>query len=137
MSRYPTSLVTCSPRTKKDRHDQKIHASISLFGRQSSDKLIERVVLTTKTVIFRNSKNGKNQNIKDVQRALFKQLRIEEYQAMLNQKEEEFIEVWEPVYEELYATYSPVSKDFEYIMMKTASCSLHNSSKFDIINVKL
>ena len=33
---------------------------------------------------------------------MFRQLQIEEYQAKMNQNEGNMMEIWEPVYDELY-----------------------------------
>ena len=41
-----------------------------IFGRQTSDKLIDKIILYTKRVIFNNRKNGKIHNINDVKRKL-------------------------------------------------------------------
>ena len=84
----------------------KLSDSDKIFGGQNSEDLIEKVILSTKIVIFDNSKNIKYHHIKDVKRTLFKQLRIEEYHAMLNLEEQKFMKVWEPVYEELCNMYN-------------------------------
>ena len=47
-----------------------------IFGRQSKDKLIEKVILCAKMVIFNNRKNGENHNIIEVKKALYRQLSI-------------------------------------------------------------
>ena len=77
-----------------------------IFGRHSSDKIINRILLSTKTIIFNNRINGKYHLINDVTRALFRQLGIEEYQTTLSANETQFVEIWGLVYTELYDRYS-------------------------------
>ena len=77
-----------------------------IFGRLSSDVIIDRIILSTKTVIFNNRKKGKLHQINDLKRALFRQLRIEEYQATLSANDTQFVEIWGQVYTELYNMYS-------------------------------
>ena len=57
-------------------------------------------------VIFNNRKKGKIHQINDVKRALFRQLRIEEYKATLSANDTQFVEIWGPVYLELHSMYS-------------------------------
>ena len=77
-----------------------------IFGRQSAEKLIDNIILCTKITIFNNRKNGKKHHIEDVKRLLFKQLRVEEYQANLYQKQLNFTAIWGPVYEELCTKFA-------------------------------
>ena len=77
-----------------------------IVGRQSNKLLIEKIITCAKMVIFNNRKNGKNHKIDDVKKALYKQLRIEEYQSSLIVEEEAFLKIWQPVYDELYTNYS-------------------------------
>ena len=84
----------------------KLTAIDKIFGRLSSDEIIDRIILCTKTVIFNNRKKGKLHQINDVKRALFRQLRIEEYKATLSTNDTQFVETWDPVYSELYSMYS-------------------------------
>ena len=77
-----------------------------IFGRCTKDELTEKIILNAKVVIFNNRKIGKEHHINDVKRAVFKQLKIEEYQASIDLKIEEFNYIWEPIYEELCNRYS-------------------------------
>ena len=79
-----------------------------IFGRQTSEELLEKIIISAKTVIFNNRKNGRKHHINDVKRMLFKQLCIEEYQATLSSNLEKLSEVWGPIYDELYNTYSNI-----------------------------
>ena len=76
--------------------------SDKIFGRQNSEEIIEKMILSAKIAIFNNRKNRKYHHIKDVKSVLFKQLHIEEYHATLNLEEHNFMNVWEPVYDDLY-----------------------------------
>ena len=77
-----------------------------IFGRQNNEFLSENIITCAKMVIFNNRKNGENHNIGDVKKALYKQLRIEEYQSSLIVEEETFLKIWQPVYDELCTNYS-------------------------------
>ena len=77
-----------------------------ILGRLSSDEIIDRIILCTKTVFFNNRKKGKLHQINDVKRALFRQLRIEEYKASISTNDTQFVETWGPVYIELHSMYS-------------------------------
>ena len=77
-----------------------------IFGRQNAEELIDKIIICTKVVVFNNRKNGKIHHIEDVKRLLFRQLKIEEYQADLNQNHLQFTEVWDPVYVELYSKFA-------------------------------
>ena len=72
-----------------------------IFGMQSSDNLLDKIILNAKIIIFSNRKNGKNHTISDLKRKMFKQLHIEKYQAKMDQNEDKLIELLE-----LYAAFS-------------------------------
>ena len=86
----------------KTQHTVKLSNIYKIFGIQSSDNLLDKIILNTKIIIFNNRKNGKNHNISDLKREMFKQLQIEECQAKMEQNEDKLIELWD----ELYAAYS-------------------------------
>ena len=96
----------------ENRISQKIDKAVKLsnidkiFGRYSSDEIIDKIIICTKTIIFNNRENGKNHQINDAKRALFKQLLIKEYQATLSSNDTKFVELWGSVYYELYNMYS-------------------------------
>ena len=71
-------------------------------------------------MMFNNRKNGKNHHIKDVKRSLFRQLKKEEYQANLSQKQIQFTEVWGPVYDELYNKFAEKKNIYLY----TCTCQM-------------
>ena len=84
----------------------KLSNTDKIFGRQDSDGIIDKVILSAKIVIFNNRKDCKFHHIRDFKRVLFKQLCIEEYHAMLNLEEHKFMQIWEPVYDELQSIYN-------------------------------
>ena len=59
--------------------------------------------MCTKVTVFNNRKSGKKHHLKDIKRALFNQLKIEEYHAIVNQKEY-FQREWNKIYNELTMT---------------------------------
>ena len=67
----------------------------------NDETLIEKIITCAKTVIFNNRKNGKNHSIGDVKKALYKQLRSEEYQSSLIIEDDVFLKIWQPVFDEL------------------------------------
>ena len=92
-------IKKCTKKTVKLTNIEKI------FGTQNSDKLIDKIILNAKTIIFNNRKKEKIHNIFDVKRKLYWKLRIEEYQATLDASIEDFAEVWDPIYGELWNTF--------------------------------
>ena len=49
-----------------------------LFGLNSSDRIIDKVIMCTKLVIYNNRKTGKRHHINDVKRMVYSQLSLEE-----------------------------------------------------------
>ena len=92
-------IKKCTKKTVKLTNTEKI------FGTQNSDKMIDKIILNAITIIFNNRKKEKNHNIIDVKRKLYWKVRIEEYQATLNLSIENFAEIWDPIYEELWNTF--------------------------------
>ena len=90
----------------KTKKSIKLSHSDKIFGRCTTNKLIEKIILNAKVLIFKNRKTGKQHHINDAKRAVFKQLQIEEYQANNDLKVEKFNLIWEPVYEELCNRFS-------------------------------
>ena len=84
----------------------KLSITDKIFGRHDSNEIIDKVILSAKIVIFNNRKECKFHHIRDVKRVLFKQLCIEEYHAMLNLDEHKFMQIWEPVYDEIQSMYN-------------------------------
>ena len=72
-----------------------------IFGLKSSDKLIDKVIMCTKLVIFNNRKTGEKHHINDVKLMLYSQLSLEEYHSKVNLQEESFRETWDRIYNEL------------------------------------
>ena len=90
----------------KSQNTVKLSHIDKIFGRQNAEELIDKIILCAKVTIFNNRKTGKKHHIEDVKRALFRQLKVEEYQADLSQKQTQFIEVWGPVYNKLYNKFT-------------------------------
>ena len=77
-----------------------------IFGRNISEKIINKTIMCAKTTIYNNKKTGKIHHIDDVKRSLYYHLHIEKYHAVLNQDEEEFYRIWERVYNDLKKVYT-------------------------------
>ena len=79
----------------------KINEIEKIFGSNPPDKIIDKVIMCTKLVIYNNRKTGKKHHINEVKRMVYSQLNLEEYHAKLMLKETEFQEIWGRVYNEL------------------------------------
>ena len=79
----------------------KINEIEKIFGINPPDKIIDKVIMCTKLVIYNNRKVGKKHHINEVKRMVYSQLSLEEYHAKLMLKETTFQEIWGRVYNEL------------------------------------
>ena len=77
------------------------------FGFQQRDTTIDRIILITKIVIYKNSISGKAHNIIIVKKMLYNELCVKEYESDLNDKAEQFIQVWGQYYQNLKDTFFP------------------------------
>ena len=77
-----------------------------IFGQSSKGDIVNKIITATKAIIYNNRKTGKQHKLNDIKRFLFYQLRSEEYEATLNQKEESFLDTWGNIYLELITLYS-------------------------------
>ena len=77
-----------------------------IFGQSSKGDIVNKIITATKAIIYNNRKTGKQHKLNDIKRFLFYQLRSEEYEATLNQKEESFLDTWGNIYMELITLYS-------------------------------
>ena len=78
-----------------------------IFGFQQRDTTIDRIILITKIVIYKNSISGKAHNIIIVKKMLYNELCVKEYESDLNDKAEQFIQVWGQYYQNLKDTFFP------------------------------
>ena len=56
-------------------------------GQRAKEEIIDKIITATKAEIYNNRKTSKKHVINDIKRILFHQLRLEEYEASLIQKE--------------------------------------------------
>ena len=84
----------------------KLDDTDKIFGRNVSEKIINKIILCAKIIIYNNRNTGKLHHVDDVKRSLLYQLRIAEYHAVLNQREKEFYRIWERVYNDLKDIYA-------------------------------
>ena len=78
-----------------------------IFGFQQRDKTINRIILITKIVIYKNRISGKAHNIMIVKKMLYNELCVKEYEPNLNDTVEYFIQVWGQYYQNLKETFFP------------------------------
>ena len=65
-----------------------------IFGYQTKNEFIDKVILNTKLTIYNNWKEGKNHHIKAVKRLLYNQFCIEQYEAKMTDTEEQLTKTW-------------------------------------------
>ena len=91
---------------------QKICPSLKLsdidkiFGYQTKNHVINKIILFTKVTIFNNRKDGKNTSLITIKKLLYNELRMEEYEANLNQNEQHFCATWNILFDELSALFA-------------------------------
>ena len=91
---------------------QKICPSLKLsdidkiFGYQTKNHVINKIILFTKVTIFNNRKDGKNTRLITIKKLLYNELRMEGYEANLNQNEEHFCATWRILFDELSALFA-------------------------------
>ena len=79
----------------------KFNDTEKIFGCNRSDDLIDKVIISTKLVIYNNRKKGKRHHINEVKKLLYNQLNLEEYQARMDLDEGKFLRKWERLYNDL------------------------------------
>ena len=77
-----------------------------IFGYQTKNKFIDKVILNTKLTIYNNRKEGKNHHIKAVKRLLYNQFCIEQYEAKMTNTEGELAMTWLRMGEELQVLFN-------------------------------
>ena len=82
-------------------HSLKLTDFDKIFGFQQRDKTINRIILITKIVIYKNRISGKPHHITIVQKMLYNELCVKEYDSNLNDTDEYFIQVWGQFYQNL------------------------------------
>ena len=76
----------------------KITDTEKIFGHLQKDKTINKVILATKIIIYKCRIADKVHNITMVKRLIFNELRVEEYDACLNDTILNFAQVWGKIY---------------------------------------
>ena len=84
----------------------KISDMDKVFGQRAKEEIIDKIITATKAEIYNNRKTSKKHVINDIKRILFHQLRLEEYEASLIQKEDNFFEIGGKIYGELTTLFS-------------------------------
>ena len=69
-----------------------------IMGTGNMDNIVQKTIIATKGVIYKNRQIGKNYHIKEVQSLLKSQMLMEEYQAGLEGNDEIFLKTWERIY---------------------------------------
>ena len=77
-----------------------------IFGYQTKNEIIDKVILNTKLTIYNNRKDGKSHHIKMIKRRLYDEIRLEEYEAKINQNEEQFWATWGSFFYELQEIFA-------------------------------
>ena len=77
-----------------------------LFGYQCNNRIINKTILNTILVIYNNRKSERKCHIKMVKRLLYNELCTEEYEAKINQNEQEFWVTWGEIYDDLTEIFS-------------------------------
>ena len=78
-----------------------------IFDFQQKDKTINKIILITKIVIYKNRISGKAHNIMIVKKMLYNELCVKEYELNINDTVEYFIQVWGQYYQNLKETFFP------------------------------
>ena len=75
----------------------------TIFGFKLPDCFINRAILTTIQIIYKNRQTGKVFSLQNVKRKLSYQMQVEEFIALTNNKINHFNDIWDNVYMELMA----------------------------------
>ena len=73
-----------------------------IMGTSSTDDIIDKTILATKRVIYRNRQEGKPYSIIEVKARLRTQMLMEEYHAMIEGSEVKYLKTWELIYGIIY-----------------------------------
>ena len=69
-----------------------------IFGMNMQGNFIDKTIIATKMVIYRNRQKGKNYHIEEVKSLLRQQMLLEEYDASVRGRKNEFLDIWERAY---------------------------------------
>ena len=69
-----------------------------IFGMNMQGNFIDKTIIATKMVIYRNRQKGKNYHIEEVKSLLRQQMLLEEYDASVRGRQNEFLDIWERAY---------------------------------------
>ena len=70
-----------------------------IMGTGSQDDIIDKTILATKKVIYRNRQSGKPYSLNEIKACLKSQMLIEEYQANINGNNRLFLYTWAQIYQ--------------------------------------
>ena len=70
-----------------------------IMGTGSQDDIIDKTILATKKVIYRNRQSGKPYSLNEIKACLKSQMLIEEYQANINENNRLFLYTWAQIYQ--------------------------------------
>ena len=70
-----------------------------IMGTGSPDDIIDKTILATKKVIYRNRQSGKPYSLNEIKACLKSQMLIEEYQANINGNNRLFLHTWAQIYQ--------------------------------------
>ena len=76
-----------------------------IFGYQTNDEVIDKIILAAKIVIHKNRMSNKPHNLFHIKRMIFNELVTEEYAANIHQTENSFTQIWGNIYEILKRTF--------------------------------
>ena len=72
-----------------------------IFGWDSSEGIINRSIITTIQIIYKNRQTGKKYHLNELKRLLSNQMLLEEYLANTENNEIQFHNEWNEVYEDV------------------------------------
>ena len=73
-----------------------------IMGTSSTGDLLDKIIIATTRVIYRNRQQGKPYTLQEVQATLRSQMQNEEYQSSIEGTDLDFIKTWEPIYGIIY-----------------------------------
>ena len=73
-----------------------------IMGMTLTDDIVDKTILATTRVIYKNRQEGKPYSIKEVQTLLRSQMLIEEYQSSIEGTDKLFLKIWELIYGIIY-----------------------------------
>ena len=73
-----------------------------IMGMTSTDDIVDKTIVATTRVIYRNRQQGKPHSLKEVQALLRSQMLIEEYQSSIEGTDKSFLKTWKLIYRVIY-----------------------------------